>query len=289
MADNDFNTEISNIGHRTDDISEGVTAALVQKIVVVPLIRKENLPVGTPVKLWRKGGSLEAEGLAESTAYTFSAKSEYTETTVSSTATKTVCCAKYTVESEQFVGLDEAKLAREAGSAIARELDTNVTDLFDNFVNSVTATTVLTSDDVMQAAYVIDSGLAAPEGENCKGVFDPKGIHELRKELIKSSAAPLSNPSLITLLTGLPDGNGYCGSLPGVDLYKMTGLPTSGADDCACVFNGAIAFGGVYGPSVNVRPMWRGSQGFYTEVDCWLFSDVVEVVDAAGCTVKSDT
>ena len=94
-------TELGNFNHPTDVLSDAISAALVQNIVVMPLIYMENLAGLVNVKEFQKDGSLVAEELAESAPYTFGAGSELTQTSVTSTATKFACVSKVTVEAQQ--------------------------------------------------------------------------------------------------------------------------------------------------------------------------------------------
>ena len=96
-----FETELSNIIHRTDDISAAISAELVETVVVLPTIYTEDTTGGTNVKKFRKDGSLVAEAVAESAAYTFSANSELTQTSSTATATKIAVASKLTVEDEK--------------------------------------------------------------------------------------------------------------------------------------------------------------------------------------------
>lgn len=281
-------TELSNIAHKTDEISDAISGALVQSVVVLPLIFTEDLPMGTNIKLFRKDGNLVAEGLAESTAYTFGSNSELTQTTVTATATKFVCASKLTVESQQFSTMTPAQIAQKQGEALARDLDDEILALFSSFSNQITATDVLTVDDVLDGAFTVDSNLAGGTGA-LVGVFDYKGINELRKELIASGAAVFSQRNQTSLLEGIKAGNGFSGTLPGVDLYTSNGLPTSGGDDVALVFNPNNAIAGMVSPSVNVIVNEKGSEGFYTEIASYVFFDAVEWNDVAGAGVLSDT
>lgn len=285
-------TEISNSAHVTDVISDGISAALVEQVVCLPHVYSEDLPVGTAVKLFRKDGSLTAENINESASYTFSASSELTQTTVSATAVKTVCVSKNTIESQQFGLIDNAKLIREQAAAIARKLDDDVLALFSGFTGNtaVTSTNILTVADIMQAVYSVNAAYASPMNGQLVGIFDFKGINEVRKELVASGASVFSMPSMATLLANMPEKpKGYAGSLPGVDLYQIAGLPTSGGDDVALVFNPALAFAGMYSPSVITKMVWVGSGGFWDEIASILFNKVVEYNDTAGCRVLSDT
>ncbi len=284
-----YETEISNSAKVTNVISDGISAALVQAVVGLPHVHTEDLPKGTAIKLWRKDGSLTAEAISESAAYTPSANSEFTQTTISSTATKTVVMSKLTAEAAQFGNIDLAKLAVEQGKAIARKLDADLYALFPSLATVVTATSILTVNDVLQAAYSVRASLAGGIGQRLVAILDYKGVFELQKELMNSGAAVLAQPGMTSLLSGLAQLNGYAGQLPGIDVFQTSGLATNGGDDEAAVFNPETCFAGVYSPSVIVKQIDVGIGGFWTELDSYVFSNVVEWNDLAGVLLKSDT
>ncbi len=290
MAD-DYHVLLANSAHPTDVVSDGITAALVQKVVVMPFVKAEDLPANTAVKLFRKDGSVTAETAAEAAAYTYSANSEISQTTVSATAAKTVVCTKISVEADQFGTITPADIPGYHGAAIARALDDEILALFSGFTGNtaVTATSVLTVADIMQAAYKVNASLAGRDGANLIGVFDYKGIYEIQKELTQTGATPFAIESMVSLLKSTQGLNGYRGSIPGVDCYCTDGLPTSSSDDVALVFNPDLAFGAMYSPGVQTRETWVGSSGFHTEYSSWIFNKCIEWNDLAGCTVKSDT
>lgn len=283
-------TELANIIGPTDVISDGITPALVSRVVALPLIYTEALPMGTNVKKFRKEGSLTAEAIAESAAYTFSASSEYTETSVTATATKFGVISKITLEANKFRNLTPERLIMKQAEAIARDLDDEVLALFSGFSTQVTATSTLTVDDILQAVYLVQSGTSGVSGRRLRGIFDFKGINEIRKEIIGSTAVAWSHSEMVGILAGLQEPNGYVGSLAGVDLFQTSGLPLATADDVALVFDPELAFASMIGDSVDtyVSPM-KGSEGGYWEVASYQFYDVVEWNDAAGVGVLSDS
>lgn len=288
-----YETEYANITKPTNVISAGISAALVQAVVVVPHVHAEPLPVGTMVKLARKAGYLTAASLSESSAWTYSAENtdELKETSVTVTAAKTAAMCKVTVEAQDFTSINLAAVAAEEGRAIARILDDNVLTLFSalNGGTAVTSSSTLTVADIMQAAYLVRANLANRNGGNMVGIFDYKGVFEIQKELIQSGGAALANRELITLLTGLQQLNGYVGSVPGVDIFATDGLTTGSSDDYAAVFNPEIAFFGMYSPAPVVKMIDIVSGGFWTEIGSYVYSAVAEWNDGAGICVKSDT
>lgn len=285
-----FETEYANIAHPTDVVSAAMGAALVRAQIMLDKIYTEDMPVNTLTKNARKDGSLVAEGLAESTGYTYSSNSELTQSVIACTASKTVIFSKLTVEMLR-TGMTVERFYALQGQAIARDLDDDIRALFSGFsTNSVTATSILTVDDILTACFKIEALEAGRVGLPLFGVFDPKGVQEIRKEIKNSGAAAFGQAQMTTLLSGLKQPNGYVGSLPGVDLFQSTGLPTSPSDDVALVYNPERAFFGMYDPSITVPPLvWKGSEGLYWEVGAYIFSKVVEWYDEAGCKVLSDT
>mgnify|MGYP007073207622 FL=1 len=282
-------TELANIGHPTDVISDAISAALVQKVVALPLIYTEDVAEGASnVKLARKAGNLVAEELAESTAYSFSASSEYTESEVTSTATKFVCVSKLTIEAQKFSSVTKEKIMMEQAAAIGRDLDDEILALTSGFSNQVTATSTLTVDDVQQAVYTVRSGTAGVSSGMLAALLDYKGVNELIKEINSSTGTIYSQAQHSTLLGGVIAENGFAGTLPGVALYNTDGLPTSGGDDVGLVFDPALAIFGQMSSSIETREL-PNMTGFWDEISSAIFADFVEWNDAAGCGLLSDT
>lgn len=289
-----FESEQANFVGVTDELSDALAAALVQKVVAVPLIHSEDVPGGTNVKLFRQDGSLTAETVAESAAYTFSANSEVTQTSATATATKKMVSSKLTVEAMRFRGEDESSIAMRQGAAIGRALDDEILALFSGFSNRITATSTLTVNDILDGIYTVLNALAAPEGETLVGVFDYKGINEVKKEIGASTGTVYANQAMSTLVRELfqddaDKPNGFVAHLGGCDLYQTDGLPTDTGDDVALVFNPDMAIAGIYDSEISTWSVPKGSEGVYMEMTSWTFSDAIEWVDAAGCGVLSDT
>lgn len=283
-----FETERGNIVTPTDVVSDAISAALVQRTILFPLVYTEDLPDNTPTKKFRKAGSLTAAEVAESAAWTFGAGSEYTETSASATATKFACVSKLTVEADRFTPVSPDKLYQEQGAAIARDVEGEIKTLFSGFSNAVTATSIATVADILQALYLVQSGTSGVSDGMLAGVFDYKAIMEIRKEIVASGASHYVQPNQTTLLAGIAADSGYVGDVPGVNCYQTNGLPTDTGDDVNLVFDPALAIAGMVGP-IQTRQSWKGSEGFFDELASYLFSDFVEWNDAAACAVKSDT
>lgn len=286
-----FETERGNFALPTDVISDGIAAALASAVVVLPLIKKENLPQYTNVKNARKAGKLEAAALSESSNWTYAADSEYTETSVACTATKQAASVKVTVEAEQFGTKSIANMSVELGNGIARLLDDNILTLFPSFTTNaaITEAAGLTGVGVLRAAMRVDAALAGTPGQPKILACSHRQAFDIRSEVHQSGAAQFAQASQISLLSGVNQPNGYAGMLPGIMVYVTDGLPTSAGDDVALVFNPDRAFFGMYSAAPDVRSNWIGSQGFFTELTAHVFSGVIEYHDQAGCRVLSDS
>lgn len=280
-------TEISNIARRTDDISEAISAALVEQVVCLPLVYMEDTN-GHNVRKFRKDGSLTAEAIAESGSYSFSASSELTQSSVTATATKAAVASKLTVEAQEFTTMDIDQLAMKQAQAIARYLDDQVLALFDGFSTQVTATSTLTVDDLMDSIYNVHSGFAG--GPNIITILELKGANELKKEVISSGATAFVHERNVSILgDNFVANNGFVGGLPGSTIYATTGQPTSGSDDVALTYNADMAIAGLISPGVRVQMSWEGSAGGYWELYSYTFEDFVEWNDAAGVGLLSNT
>lgn len=282
-----FETEYSNIIKNTDVISAGIGPALVTKVVGVPLIYAEDLPVNTNKKLARKNGRLVAEVLAETTAYTPSANSELTQTSVDCVAQKHVVAAELTAEAMRFTPITPEQVTQMMADALARDLDEEIVDLIPGFSQAVTSGSVATVNDFMDAAFQIDEEEAEKVGGNLRVLIDKKAAHEIRKELVNSSAAVFSQEGMISLLSTMKGPNGYIGSLPGMDFFAKNTKTDSGKR-VSLVFNPDIAFFSMYDTQPNFAAIERRVEGFYLELSAYLFAKVVEWYDVAGCQVRSN-
>jgi hypothetical protein len=289
-------TEQGNIVNPTNVISDAIAPALVQGPVVPALIYYEAVPDSTKVRLWRKDGYLTASEVNESAVLAIDgAEEEITQTSVTGTAVKLAAACIVTVEAERFSKLDALKVAGYLGGALGRDWEDEILALFSGFTTStVTSTSVKTWDDILQSAYYVRANTAGVADGPLVHVSDYKGIYELRKEAWNKAASPLSLVQNIEILRGFDlGGKGYQGEQGGVLLYQTNGLPTSGSDDVSLTFDPYLAFGAMADnmPSVesNFLGAGDGTRGFAREYVAWMFCDVIEWNDQAGCPVLSDT
>lgn len=285
-----FETEYANFVNRTDEISAGMSPAFVNASIGANLVYAENFPAAGPKVLkFRKSGSLVAETLAESTAYTFSANSEMTDSSISCTAVKGVVVTKLTLEAFQLAGPDASvqRIADEQGRSLARLFDATLLALFDGLSQAVTASTTLTASDLLDAQYTVFSGKTPPG--RLVAVLDYKGVNELGKQAINTSAAAFTQPGFLNLI-GTPQANNFKGELAGIDIYQTSGLSTTGSDDQGAVFHPLYAFcAGLGGAFETYMSPIKISEGFYWEIGSVLWFDIKEWNDLAGTELRSDT
>lgn len=291
-----YETELANISHVTDVLSDGVTPALVQTPVVPALIRYEPLPTGTNVKLYRKDGSFSAEQINESSVQAIDgAEQELTMTEVTATAVKLCASCFITVEALRFSPITIPDLLAKLGAAIGRDWEDEILALYSGFTgNTVTCASVKTFDDVLESAYYVRSGTAGVSDGRVVHVSDYKGLYELTKEQWNSGATPLSLMQNNALLQGYQLGQkGFRGERGGILFYETNGLPTSGSDDVSLTYDPMLAFGAMAdnAPVVTIRDLGAGdgTRGFGKELSAYFFCDVIEWNDAAGCPCLSDT
>lgn len=287
-----YETELSNLVTIGNAISALASPALVKAAIGLGLVHAETFSTDTNVIKFRKNGNVVAETLAESTAYTPSASSELTDSSITCTAVKAVVASKLSVEALRF-GTSAAsleRLAQEHGYALGRAFDAALLALFTGFSTGITATTVLTKDNLLDAAYNVRAGMKGAGGGKLVGVFDYKGVNEIRKELTSISASAFSNPSLLQLVEKIPEPSALAGEFAGIEIYETDGLGTSGGDDIGAVFHPEYAFCAGLGGDVKTAVQFLGgSGGFVYEISSHFFYDVKEWNDAAGCKVLSDT
>lgn len=282
-------TEISNFIIRANEISAAISPAFVDASVCMNLVHAETCSDSSNVIKFRKAGSLTAATLAESTAYTFSASSELTDSSITATAAKAAIVSKLTVEAMRF-GTPRAKiatLAEEQGRALARLFDDTVIALFTGFSQLVTATSTLTVDNLLDAQYTIFSGGVPPGRLAFVGHY--KGVNELGKVALNTNAAAFTNPNFLQLI-GQPQANNFKGQIADIDVYQTSGHATTGGDNRQAMFHPLYAFccalGGAF--ESEVSPLLL-STGFWKEVASWMYFDVKEWNDLAGVEVRSDS
>lgn len=291
MANEVLITDLITVGNA---VSAVTGKAFVNGAAGLPLVHAEVFPNDTNLIKFAVEGSLTAETVGEATDYSYSASSDYNETSISCTAKKSVLGTKITVEAARF-GAGRARLERIAelhGAAHARLFDSDLKALFSGIATGVTAATTLIKDNLIDARYNVVASMKGAFSGKLVGMFDYKGVSEIQKELTSITASAFGNMEMLGIL-GMPNpGNGYAGSIVGIDIYQTDGLPTSGGDDVACVWDPTSCFAaGVDGRDGlnNTLKDPAAINGLSTEILTWTWFKIVEWRDTAGCRVLSDT
>jgi len=284
-------TEFSNsitIGNALSAVS---SPAFVKGTVGMNLMYTEDLPSQTNVKKFRKNGSLTAASLAESTALAVDANGELTDTSISATAAKVAVSSGVSIEEQKFGTIDMQRVGDEQFAAIARFVDNDFLSMASGLSNTVTATSVMTIDDLMTAQMTIYNGNCPNPEVPLAAVLGPRAVYNVKKEIVQSGGAHWSNPAQLGIFQGAPvKANGLIGSLPGgIDVYQTTGFATGGGDDSQMVIHPMWCLAGIFDSAPTSWIINKGSEGVYTEIVSHYFYDIIEWNDAAGVLVKSDT
>lgn len=191
--------------------------------------------------------------------------------------------------------LNESELAAAMFAAYTRTLLDVVANITDGFTAAVTASSVLTLDDFVDANSTLD--IAEAPGERL-ALLHPKQWGELRKELLSVSGGSVAFDPATPDLTRVK-GPGYQGRLVGVDIFTTSSVPSSGGDrKGAIVSAGAICWGDMVIPGNRQGVLIGNGKVLYEEDRKSLAGTTLVVgssyfgaamgIDARGVTLNSD-
>jgi len=295
-----YTTDIGNMSTSDSIISAQASPAFVENSQVLQHCQGRCFQPATSNQTVKfvTDGNLVGEVLAETTAYSLSASSEITQSGVDVTVAKHVNIWAPTVEmrrwSEDTPGVHHS-IGAEQGRALSLSLNASFLALFDDFVNSQTtaASGVLTMADIHDARYAYEAAVLGAKGNKAHAVLDRKGINELRKEILASSASAFSLPDNINLLDRSEEvmDASKVGSFGSIDFYETSGLPTSATIlDVGLVFDPTLAFAlAIDERGIQSSSKLQLAQGFYEEVGSWLFANVGVYRSNAATQMKSAT
>lgn len=283
-----FETEQGNVTKPDAAISAVASPAFVESAKALAHCYIQELPSLSTVK-FNKDGSFTAEIVAESGAYTYDAGDEFLQTAVSCTAQKYLHITKPTVESERFDDgqFPSDKRARLQGEAIARKLDSTWVTLFSSITNGVTAATILTKDNLIDAQYTVHNAMNMDRKLHV--MIGRKGRNEIRKELTNTTAAAFTLDMNLQLFSGSISPQGYVGDFSDMSVFNTSGLPTTGGDNVQAVYDPQYAFGMAIDQRIYTRSVFVASGGMWTEIASWLYANVCLWNDAAACKLRSDS
>ena len=288
-----YETELANYITIGNAVSALASPAFAEKTIMLNLCTVEQYPDNTNVIKAQKKGSLTAEDVTESTAYSLSASSELTDSSVSCTAVKGVVASQISVEALRFANPASriARIGEEQGAALGRLFDTAAVALFSSVATGVTATNTLTKDNLLDGQYNVFAAMKGAVGDGkLAAVLHYKGANEIRKELTSISASAFANGAMLSLIKGAPKAHGLVEEFAGMEVYHTSGLPTSGGDNIQLVFHPQFAFFDGLGGAIETEVLWKGATGgSLWEISSHMFYKVVEWNDTAACKVLSDS
>ena len=272
-------------------ITDEVMAALMARIVSVPLLRAESL-VGKASKAYKfpKAAKHTAAAVAEGVE---SANTALTTTAVTITAAEIAFQATVTdvLDLSEIAGASDSRILS-IGRALADKIDVDIMALLAGFTASVGTTTVdLSLDNILDGIYTLEAADAASLG-SVVFLGHPRQTGDIRQAL-KSQQSVANIQHSIRFGSGetgkLGPAPGYFGEWFGVDFYNSTNSPSinAGADRSGALFIRDLALGKVTKYDVRVEPMrWAPIRG-------WVFVGSADygvgmIEDAAGVEVVSD-
>jgi len=286
-----FVSEFGNTINPTDVLGDLMSPPFVKAVIAPNLIHAEDLPVRTMTKKHVKDAALSGtlSAITESNPVALAAAGEYAQTAVTSTIAKIAIASGVSVEQLQFGTVDANAIATKQANLLARAVDDDFLALFSGLSSTVTSASVLTVEDLYAAQYAIWAAECPNQEMDLAVVLAYKGLLNLKKEQINSSASAYTNSQYLSILQGKPQANRFVGTLPGFQIYSTSGHATSGGDNVQAVFHPMWCFAGSFAQRPEVMMNNKGVEGLYQEVVSWFFYDIVEWNDAAGVGLLSDT
>lgn len=282
-------TELNNSVNVTDVLSSLMSPALVKQVCMLNHMTVDDVPDGTLTKLVTRKGSLSSAAiLAEANPQAINA--ELTDTSVSLIMAKAALVSGLSVEQLKFGNITVQRMAEEHANDIARFIDNDALSLFSGFSNSVTATTILTLNDLDLAVFSIFNSECPNKEVTLSVIVSHRGQLNLKQELRTSGAANYTNESFLEILKTNPQPNCFVGNIPGIgDVFSTSGHATSGGDTIQAVLHPKWALIGALEGSPTTWTDQKGSEGFFTEQATYMFYDLIEWNDGCATQVLSDT
>lgn len=279
-------------GHTVNRVlSARVAPEFAKRVVFMPLIYSEDLPAnqGTAVKAFRKEGSMTASAtLAEATAGALG--TVRSDTVASATAAKAIRADGISYEVQKFGMSGLNSYAQSQARSIGRIVDNQGLALFTTVTNQVDCAGALTLEKLDDAQLLILQSEVPDADKQLIFVGSSKGYRNLKTDIRSAGGAVFSNERFLSIFNGPPKLNGYCGTLPGIDLYSVpSGLTAVSSQSAQCLFHPDWAFAGMFDRQINVLTNEIGVGGLYTELVSYYFWAMVLWNDTAAVEVLSTT
>lgn len=285
-----YETERGNVTRVDAEISSIAAPAFVEASKALAHVALQTFG-SNDVERFSQEGSFTAGTLSESAGYSYDAGDEYSETDTDVTAQTYAHIWKPTVQAERFAAdrLNPVKMGAKQADAISRAVDGTWLALFSGFTGNtaIDAGTAMDKDSLLDAQVTVHKALN--RDDELHVVMSRDQRNDIRKELTDTEASAFTREAMLQTVMRPIQPNGYVGDFSDMKIFNTSGLPTSGGDTLGLCFHPNYAFAMAYDPTFYTRSVFAGSSGLFTEVATWLFGNVDEWIDAAGCVVKADT
>ena len=237
-----------------------------------------------------KWSSLTAAAIAEGDDMADTALTTDTVTVTASEVGVMVTVKDLAAESDIVNGLED--YARQLGLAVADKIDSDICALFPAFAGGTAVGTSgadLTDDTFLEALYTLE---AANGPKPYAAVLHPVQVHDLRSDII-TNGGTFYGPAVGATLAGAQNivdhGNGYVGSLFGVDIFQTTNVPLANADAdrAGAIFAKGEALGLVTKWPVRTE-LQRDASARATEIVVTSCYGVGELMDSFGVPIVTD-
>ncbi len=282
-----FETEQGNVTKTDASLSSLIAPAFVEKAKALGHCAIDYWAANNSTLRASQEGSFTGEiQSTESTGtYTFDSGDEYSETDTDLTAQTYWHIYKPTVQAERFSSKVLAKAPALQADALARKVDATWLALITGFTNTVEAAGAsLSKDDLLDAQYTVHAAL---NSDDTLHIVTNRAMRtELRKEVTDTSASAFSKEVMLQMATRKVNPQGFYGEFCDMLMFNTSGLPQDSTDDIAACFHPSYAFFLGLDPTVYTRAQFVASNGLYTEVASWMFANVGEWIDDAGCQLR---
>ena len=290
MADEVLTSSVDDIIY-TAIINDRIIDYARAAVVSPPLCRQADLSLEAGRAYdFPKWNSLTAAAIDENTDMANTALTT-DKVTISATEVGVMITVKdLASESDIVDGLED--YARQLGLAVSDKIDADVCALFPSFNGGTpigASGSDLTDDNFLEALYTLETANAP---KPYVAVLHPAQIHDLRTDIV-ANGGTFYGPAIGSALAGtgglIDKGNGYVGSLFGVDIYQTTNVPTanSAADRAGAMFAKGEALGLVTKWPVRTE-LQRDASARATEIVVTSCYGVGELMDAFGVPIVTD-
>lgn len=225
-------------------VAEHMESAFVMK----GLVTTEPFTIGSSSKKFSRDGSHVATVTAEGAA---AALSTYTETNMTLTGQKATVYQKRSWEAIKWAGANAQKMARAAGTALARKVDKDILALASSFSGSVGTTgTATTIAHISEAAYELE---LADYVDDLALVLHVGQGHDLRNEILDSEKSFQTNNNGDLASANRPKG--LKGSILDIPVY-VTNQVSVASNDASGLLMSRDAIALLINDTVEVNGDW---------------------------------